>query len=82
MKSSLAKKASITLPAEMEKELQKVAKEEHRTLSGVLQEATRFYLNTKRWEALQKEISIKARAAGIQTEEDVVELIHKMRAES
>jgi len=82
MKSSQAKKASITLPAEMEKQLQKVAKEEHRTLSGVLQEAARQYLATHRWEALQREVSLKARGLGIHNEEDVDKLIHAMRAKS
>ncbi len=80
MKSSLAKKASITLPAELENQLQKVAKTEHRTLSGVLQEAARFYLNTKQWEELQKKAVLKTATMGIHSEEDVDKLIHDMRA--
>lgn len=79
MKSSTAKKVSITFPAEMERELQKVAREEQRTLSGVLQEAARFFLNTKEWESLQKQASLKAVAAGVRSEDDVDQLIHDMR---
>lgn len=79
MKSSLAKKTSITLPAELEEQLQKTAQEEQRTLSGILQEAARFYLNTKRWEELQKKASLKAVSKGIHSEEELDRLIHKLR---
>lgn len=42
-----AKKMSITLPSELERALSKMAKEEHRTMSGVIQESARFYLRSK-----------------------------------
>ena len=78
MKSS-AKKLSITLPPDLERGLQKRAKSEHRTMSGVLQESARFYLMTKEWEELQKEMSLRARSLGIKNEEDVDRLIHEAR---
>ncbi|MBI2982240.1 MAG: CopG family transcriptional regulator [Deltaproteobacteria bacterium] len=79
MKSSQARKTSITLPEGLEEELKARAETEHRTLSGLLQEAARFYLQTKKWEALQRELSLKAKAVGIRTEEDVDRLIHQLR---
>jgi predicted transcriptional regulator len=79
MKSSHAKKASITLPDALESELQKRAKKEHRTLSGMLQETARFYLTTKRFEELQEELALKAASLGIRTEEEVDRLIHESR---
>ncbi|MBI2982003.1 MAG: ribbon-helix-helix protein, CopG family [Deltaproteobacteria bacterium] len=79
MKSSQARKTSITLPERLEEELKARAETEHRTLSGLLQEAARFYLQTKKWEALQRELSLKAKAMGIRTEEDVDRLIHQLR---
>jgi metal-responsive CopG/Arc/MetJ family transcriptional regulator len=39
-----AKVISLSLPPDMEKEVQKVAKEEHRTISELLREAFRQYL--------------------------------------
>jgi len=79
MKSSQARKTSITLPEKLEEELRSRAEAEHRTLSGILQEAARFYLNIRKWEALQQELSLKARAMGIKTEADVNRLVHELR---
>ncbi len=49
-----AKKLSITLPSDLEKELSKRAKEEHRTMSGVIQESAKLYLRTKTVEETAK----------------------------
>ncbi|OGQ33489.1 MAG: hypothetical protein A3F16_08835 [Deltaproteobacteria bacterium RIFCSPHIGHO2_12_FULL_43_9] len=80
MKSSGAKKASITLPSELEKALKRLAQKEHRTLSGVIQEATRYYMNVRRFEAIQSELAIKALQKGVKSEDDVEKLIHELRA--
>ena len=48
-------------------------------MSGILQEAARRYLDTRRWESLQQELAVKARKAGIRTEEDVDRMIHELR---
>lgn len=79
MKSSLSRKTSITLPGKLEDELRVQADAEHRTLSGILQEAARVYLNVKRWEHLQRELAPKARRLDIRDEEDVNRLIHRLR---
>ena len=79
MKSNAAKKASITLPVALEKELKKLAIQEHRTLSGVLQEAARHYVALKHWESFQAELAPKAFRAGINNEDDVVRMIHQLR---
>ncbi len=79
MKSSYAQKASITLPKTLAAELQKVARQEHRTLSGVLQEAARFYLHTRQLEQLQRECSVQAMRMKIHSEDDVDRLIHASR---
>ena len=79
MKSSSAKKASITLPAELDKRLRKLAKKEHRTLSGVVQEAARYYLSVREWEEAQRALAIAGRNLGLRNEEDVDALIHDLR---
>ena len=79
MKSSLAKKTSITLPPSLEEELQDQAENEHRTLSGIIQEAARYYLRMKKWESLQQELAVKARSMKIRNEKDVDRLVHQGR---
>jgi len=80
MKSSHAKKASITLPAALEGDLKKLAKRENRTLSGLIQEAARHYLNLRRYEELQRELAVVARRRGIYNEEHVQRLLEAYRA--
>lgn len=79
MKSSYARKTSITLPEKLEAELMHIAQEEQRSLSGLLQEAARFYIQTRQWEALQREASLKAIRLGLKSEEDINKLIHASR---
>ncbi|MGE0526590.1 MAG: ribbon-helix-helix protein, CopG family [Bdellovibrionales bacterium] len=50
-----AKVISLSLPPDMEKEVQKVAKEEHRTISELLREAFRQYLANRDLAAIRKE---------------------------
>ena len=50
-----AKVISLSLPPEMEKEVQKVAKEEHRTISELLREAFRQYLANRDLASVRKE---------------------------
>ena len=50
-----AKVISLSLPPEMEEEVQKVAKEEHRTISELLREAFRQYLTNRDLGAIRKE---------------------------
>ena len=70
---------SISLPSILEKELEREAKAERRTKSGMIQEAIRYYLENKRWRKLQRETAERARQLGIQSEEDVEDLIDSIR---
>lgn len=47
---SAAKKLSITLPSDLERALTRRAKEEHRTMSGIIQESAKLYLRSKNLE--------------------------------
>ena len=76
---SKAATTSISLPALLQKELEKEAKAEHRTRSGLIQEAIRYYLETKRWKKLQRETAERARQLGIRSEEDVENLVDSIR---
>ncbi|MBI2067031.1 MAG: ribbon-helix-helix protein, CopG family [Deltaproteobacteria bacterium] len=70
---------SISLPLPLEKAVQKEARAEHRTKSGFIQEAIRYYLEAKRWKRLQRETAERARQLGIRSEEDVEELVDSVR---
>jgi len=50
-----AKVISLSLPPDMEKEVQKLAKEEHRTVSELLREAFRQYLASRDLAVVRKE---------------------------
>jgi metal-responsive CopG/Arc/MetJ family transcriptional regulator len=50
-----AKVISVSLPPDMEKEVQKIAKEEHRTISELLREAFRQYLSNRDLALIRKE---------------------------
>lgn len=76
---SKASVTSISLPVPLERELMKEAKAEHRTKSGLIQEAIRFYLESKRWKKLQRETAERARQLGIRSEDDVEDLIDSIR---
>ncbi len=70
---------SISLPVSLDKALSFEAKKEHRTKSGMIQEAIRFYLENKRWKKLQQDISLRASRLGIVSEEDVERLVDELR---
>jgi len=50
-----AKVISLSLPPDMEKEVQRVAKSEHRTISELLREAFRQYLANRDLSAIKTE---------------------------
>lgn len=70
---------SISLPPQIARALRRVQSKEHRSRSAVVQEALRQYLEWKEFKALQRDLSIRARAMGIRTEEDVERLVHEFR---
>lgn len=71
---------SISLPLSLQKELRHQAKREHRTTSGMIQEAVRFYLESKKWRTLQEEMAYRARQLGILSEEDVEKMVDDLRS--
>ncbi|MBI1869846.1 MAG: ribbon-helix-helix protein, CopG family [Chlamydiae bacterium] len=70
---------SFSLPELLEKELEKEARKEHRTKSGLIQEALRYYLENKRWKKLQQDIAFRADRMGITGEESVERLMDQVR---
>jgi len=73
-----AKVISLSLPPDMEKEVQKVAREEHRTTSELLREAFRQYLANRDLASIRKEGRKVAKKMKL-TEDDVMKVVRQGR---
>lgn len=69
---------SISMPPEMLKETERLAREEDRTVSELIREAVRCYRHERRWRRTLAYGRARAKALGIQ-EGDVVPLIREFR---
>jgi predicted DNA-binding protein len=72
---------AVSVPPEMENEIQKHAKAEHRTVSGYIREAVRQYMSTREFEATRSSVSkrLKKRKLSAADVESVVEELRKRR---
>ncbi|MGH9929134.1 MAG: ribbon-helix-helix domain-containing protein [Pyrinomonadaceae bacterium] len=66
---------TVTLPARMRKELDALVKRTGKSRSEVVREAVRRQLALERFHALRERLVPKARARGINTDEDVFKLV-------
>jgi predicted transcriptional regulator len=73
------KTLSVTLPPEMLTRAERLAKKEHRTMSELVREALRQYERKTWWDEMNAYGRATAQAAGVKTEEDVVDAIHATR---
>ena len=73
------KTLSVTLPPEMLARAEQLAKKENRTMSELVREALRQYERKTAWDEMNDYGRKTAEAAGVKSEEDVVEAIHAMR---
>lgn len=71
--------SSLSLTKTLDEKVRALAKERGQTKNGLLQEAIREYIEKKELLTLQKKLQAQARAMGINSEDDVVEMIHEMR---
>jgi len=70
---------SVSLPAEVLKEAEKIAKEKHQSRSELIKEAVLQYLDEHHWKAMQEEAAPYAAAKGVRTEQDVEALVREIR---
>lgn len=73
------KTLSITLPPDMLKRAQSIAKKESRTMSELIREALRYYERRSWWDDVNAYGRSKADRQGIR-EQDVDRLVHEPRA--
>ena len=75
------KPITVSLPADLLREAQRVAREESRTRSELIRDALRQYLSSRRWQHLRQWGSETAERLGLKTEADLQRLLDKVRAE-
>jgi CopG family transcriptional regulator / antitoxin EndoAI len=75
------KTLSVTLPPDMLKRAQSIAKKESRTMSELIREALRHYERRSWWDEVNEYGRAKAERQGIR-EADVDRLVHEVRATS
>ena len=75
------KVVALSVPQEMEKEIQKHAKAEHRTVSEYLREAVRQYMSIREFETTRTKISKRLKKSKLNASdvESVVEELRKRR---
>ena len=69
---------SLSLPPELVREAERIAKQEGRTKSELFREALRRYIEERRWRGLQRYGAGRVRAAGM-TESDVDRAVQAFR---
>ena len=71
---------TISLPTDLLQETQRVAREEARTRSGLIRDALRQYLASRRWQRLRQWGAETAERLGMKTEADLQRLLDEVRA--
>ncbi|MDQ7840970.1 MAG: ribbon-helix-helix protein, CopG family [bacterium] len=69
---------TVSLPTDLLREAQRVAREESRTRSALVREALQQYLASARWQRLRRWGAETAERMGIRTEEDLQRLLDKV----
>lgn len=70
---------SVVLPRSLEQRLKSYAQKRGKTKSGLIQEALWDYLERRDIEPIERKLQAKARSMGIESDADVVHLIHEAR---
>lgn len=75
-----AKTINISLPEKLLSSIDRKAKEEYRSRSELIKEATVFYIQTKNNRLiLQKDIFAKAKKMGINSDDNIEEMVDSLR---
>lgn len=77
MRSS--KVISVSLPADLVKVAERLAKEERRTRSELVREALRDYAATRRWRRLRRWGEASARMARVRSDPDIEDVVGEVR---
>lgn len=70
---------TVSLPAELARLAERLAKEERRTRSELVREALRDYAATRRWRRLRRWGEASAQQAGVRTDRDIENAVGESR---
>jgi len=76
------KTLTVSLPPQLYEEVDKIAKQEHKTKSELFRDMLRVYedfLDERRWSGLRRAGSESAQKLGVKTEADIERLVHEAR---
>ncbi len=76
------KPITISLPTNILRETERIAKEEVRTRTDVIREALNQYVASRRWQRLRQWGAQTAERLELKTEEDLQSLLDRVRAQS
>ena len=76
------KPITISLPTNILRETERIAKEELRTRTDVIREALNQYVASRRWRRLRQWGAQTAERLDLKTEEDLQRLLDRVRAQS
>ena len=74
------KPITVSLPTDLLRETQRVARDEARTRSELIRDALRQYLATRRWQRLRQWGADTAERLGLKTEADLQHLLDEARS--
>lgn len=72
---------TISLPEELLRDTERIAKEESRTRSELIRDALRQYLASRRWQRLRQWGADTAERLGLKTEGDLQRLLDQARTD-
>ncbi|MEK6617600.1 MAG: ribbon-helix-helix protein, CopG family [Nitrospirota bacterium] len=72
---------TISLPEELLRDTERIAKEESRTRSELIRDALRQYLASRRWQRLRQWGADTAERLGLKTESDLQRLLDQARTD-
>ncbi|MGH7236834.1 MAG: CopG family ribbon-helix-helix protein [Nitrospiraceae bacterium] len=73
------KPITVSLPTDLLREAERVARQETRTRSELIRDALKQYLASRRWQRLRQWGTETAERLGLKTEDDLQRLLEKMR---
>ena len=73
------KPITISLPTNILRETERIAKEEVRTRTDVIREALNQYVTSRRWQRLRQWGAQTAERLELKTDEDLQRLLHRVR---
>jgi len=70
---------TVSLSPSLLKEIDKISEKEGMNKSQMVRDALNLYLANKKWQDYRKKATLKARALGIYTEDDVEKIVDAVR---